>query len=728
MRIRSHLILLAAGAMLPLLAFAGLLSFVLVRQDSATVERGALDRARAMMTSVDAQLRGSLTTIDALAASSALASGDLRAFAAEASRVLETQRAWSHVTLLDASGERLIDVPHASVPSLPRLLDPTSLARVLSTKRPVIGDVDVAQPSGPGIPLRVPLLHDGAVKYVLTAIVRPASFEDLIQEQRLPHGWVSGIVDSSGRFVARIPARPAGDFSSAQFRAAIARAPEGWYRGLTVDAKDTFTAHIRSEFSGWSIGLAIPADIVLSGVHKTWWLIGSGVLASIAAAMAIVALSGRRIAQPIVSLATVARMIGSGEHSPVAVGGAVREVREVAVALRDADAAVRERQSLIQRERDVLQTADRAKDEFIAALSHELRNPLAAMTAASHILRIVEPTQAAAGDARGVIERQTKHMTRMIEDLLDMSRIIMGKANLLFETFDLAQLAEHTVDAWRAAGRFAGRSASVLVEPAWVTADRTRTEQILSNLLDNAVKFTPQRTVITVAVACVGDVVVLSVADDGPGMTPELAERAFDVFVQGEQGVGRSRGGMGVGLTLVKRLAELQGGSASVTSEGPGKGTTFTVRLPASTPAVATGVPPAAPQHGTPRRVLIVEDNRDARDMVRQALELCGHQVFEASDGATGVALARDCRPDVAVVDIGLPDISGYDVARRIRAEVDERLTLIALTGYGQPEDRERAYAAGFDVHLVKPVTLERLDDAIANSARGSHAAIPADD
>jgi len=719
MRIRSHLLLLAAGAMLPVLAFAVLVSVVLVRQDIATVQRGARDQARAMMTGVDAVLVGQVTSIKALAASLALAADDLRTFHGQALRVLGTQPNWTAVTLIRPSGEKVIDTSQPFGAPLPPVRDMQSVVDAVAMKKPVIGPVSAAGASAAGVPVRVPVIRAGEVAYVLTAVVRPDSFDEIIARQQLPDGWISGIVDGNGRFVARVPARPAGDLASESFREAMLRAPEGWYRGLTVDGKDTYTAHVQSDYSGWSIGLAIPADIVLAGVRKTSWLIGSGVLGSIVLAMAIVGLSGRRIARPIVSLAEVARSVGTGATRPEFVDGGVEEVTAVAAALEDADAAVRERQSLIQREKDALQTADRAKDEFIAALSHELRNPLAALTAASHVLRTATPADPAAGDARDVIERQTRHMSRMIEDLLDVSRIIMGKAHLVFERFDLAQLVTNTVDAWRASGRFADRVVVVDARAAWVLADRTRMEQVIANLFDNAVKFTPSGTRIIVRVGRDGDDASFSVHDDGPGLPPELMAHVFDVFVQGEQGIGRAKGGIGVGLTLVRRLAELQGGTVSVTSAGEGEGATFTVRIPAIDSRESTVETVAAESpRANPRRVLLVEDNDDAREMLRQVLEMSGHDVLEAADGTSGVALAGAEALDVAIVDIGLPDIDGHEVARRIRGGRNGHVTLIALTGYGQPEDRQRALAAGFDIHLVKPVALERLDEAIATPAR----------
>jgi signal transduction histidine kinase/CheY-like chemotaxis protein len=568
----------------------------------------------------------------------------------------------------------------------------------------------------PGVPIRTPVIVDGRVAYVLTALVRPDSFQDIIRQQRLPDGWISGIVDANGNFVARIPPRPAGQASSPDFRAAVARASEGFYRGLTAEGRDTFTAHESSGFSRWSIGLAIPADIVQASAWRTSWFMAIGMAASMVIAVGVALLLGRRIAGPIVALASAARSVGAGT-SYVSLSGGVQEVNDVAAALRDADVAVREREQLIEREKDALHAADRAKDEFIAALSHELRNPLAALTAAAHILRVADPAHAAAADARGVVDRQTRHMSRMIEDLLDVSRLIAGKTHLRMETFDLASLVEATIGAWRAGDRLGDRNVTVDATSGWVTADRTRMEQILANLLDNAVKYTAPRGTIGVRVSREGGSALLTVSDDGEGIAPGLVERVFDVFVQGDQDVGRSKGGIGLGLTLVKRLAELQGGSVAASSAGVGRGATFVVRIPeatASQPLIGATV---APYAGRPRSIVIVEDNDDARDMLQQVLTMQGHVVSESASGEAGVALVLEMQPDLAIVDIGLPDIDGYEVARRVRTQSKRRVALIALTGYGQPEDVRRAEAAGFDVHLVKPVTVDRLDDAIASVA-----------
>jgi CheY-like chemotaxis protein len=302
----------------------------------------------------------------------------------------------------------------------------------------------------------------------------------------------------------------------------------------------------------------------------------------------------------------------------------------------------------------------------------------------------------------------------LVEDLLDVSRVTMGKAILQREAFDLAEVAQSIVAGWRSAKRFDRHQVKYSTEPVWIDADRTRMEQIVSNLLDNALKFTPPGGRIDIDIRREKNEAVLQVSDNGDGLTAGAIDRIFDLFAQGEQGLDRGKSGLGIGLTLVKRLAEMHGGMVSAASEGPGHGAVFTVRLPAIARPHRLAEPVATEKHGEPRRVLIIEDNDDTRQMLSAALVLNGHEVREARDGATGLAAAAEVYPDVALIDIGLPDIDGYEVARRLRASaVNRRISLIAISGYGLPGDLKRALDAGFDSHLTKPVAVEQLHNII---------------
>ena len=719
MTIRAHLQLLALAAVLPVLAFALFVSIALVQYERETQRAGALDQARAMSTAVDAELRGSVATLRALAASRALAADDLPSFHAAASRVLTTQPAWLAVSLALPTGQQMLNAATAPGVPLAPVADQPSLDRTVTTQRPQVGDLILEKVLGvPGVPVRVPVIRAGKVAYVLTAIVRPDSFRDIILEQHLPPGWVSGILERSLHFVARVPPVAPGSPASTYFTAAAARGTDGWFRGVTLEGVDTFTAHTTSQFSGWTVGLAIPTSAVEAVARRSAWLMGVGALLSLCIALALSLFIGRRIATPIRSLATAAHSLGDGGDARIENPDRVREVSAVASALQEAARHIRERQGLLEREKGALQAADKVKNEFLAMLSHELRNPLAALSSAVHLLKMVPPDHLSAKQARAVIERQTAHMTRLIEDLLDVSRITMGKASLERERLNLAETVSRVIETWRDSGRLDGHRLELTDSPVWIDGDRERVEQVVSNLLDNAVKFTPAGGKIAVTVGKRNDAALLRIADEGEGIPADLIPRVFDLFVQGPDGIDRGKGGMGIGLALVKRLTEMHGGTITARSDGRGKGAIFTVELPAVERKAARA---AAPELSSPssRRILIIEDNDDARAMLREALALSGHEVTEARDGASGLASAARQRPDVAVIDIGLPDIDGYEVARRLRASIDGHISLIALTGYGQTEDRRRAHDAGFQLHLTKPIELGRLEAAIAALASG---------
>jgi len=279
---------------------------------------------------------------------------------------------------------------------------------------------------------------------------------------------------------------------------------------------------------------------------------------------------------------------------------------------------------------------------------------------------------------------------------------------------DLSAAVAQALTTLRSGGRLGQHRLSEDLQPVWVQADPTRLEQIIANLVMNAVKYTPAGGSIRVTVGRENGNAVLRVADNGIGMRGELLSRVFEPFVQGEPGLDRSAGGLGLGLTLVRQLAALHGGSARAESEGPGRGSMFTVQFPAIEPRLqaqrpATGAGSAGPS----RDILIVEDNADARETLRKLLELQGHRVRVAAEGHAALEAVRAAPPEVALVDIGLPGMDGYEIARRVRAGGGKRVTLIALTGYGLPEDRRRTAEAGFDLHLVKPVDYEKLAEAL---------------
>jgi signal transduction histidine kinase/CheY-like chemotaxis protein len=365
------------------------------------------------------------------------------------------------------------------------------------------------------------------------------------------------------------------------------------------------------------------------------------------------------------------------------------------------------------------EAASRGKDELLAMLGHELRNPLSAIASATYILESPEASPDATRLAREIIARQNRHLAHLVDDLLDVARVTSGRIVLARRPLELAETVRRAVAALTTAGRIERHRLTVDLEPVWADVDETRVEQIVTNLVGNAVKFTPPGGAIEVTLRAVGDEATLVVRDTGVGMAPDMLSRVFEMFVQGDGGRRAGVGGLGLGLTLVRRIAELHGGRAEAVSDGVGRGSVFTVRLPAiARPPLAESPLSRRPDRvGGARRIVLVEDNADARVMLRGMLEMDGHEVYEAADGPSGLESALRLRPDVALIDIGLPGIDGYEIARRIRATAGDKMRLVALTGYGQPEDRRQALAVGFDAHLVKPATPGALLDAIHGAA-----------
>jgi signal transduction histidine kinase/CheY-like chemotaxis protein len=358
-----------------------------------------------------------------------------------------------------------------------------------------------------------------------------------------------------------------------------------------------------------------------------------------------------------------------------------------------------------------LAEVDRRKNDFLAVLSHELRNPLAPIQNSIYLLERAPPGSEQTTRAREVLKRQTAYLTRLVDDLLDVTRISHGKVTLKTSRLDMRDVVRKTTDDLRSL--FKDSRVELRVEQPvgsiLVDGDATRLAQVLGNLLQNAVKFTPPGGSVTVHLARADGRAILSVRDTGVGMDPAQVERMFQPFAQGAQGSARSQGGLGLGLALVKGLVELHGGSVSASSSGPGQGSEFVITLPVLETAPEQELSTVAAAV-TSRLVLIIEDNLDGGDTLAQALELSGHRARVARDGRSGLALARELRPDVIFCDIGLPDIDGFEVARAIRKDAAlSGVRLIALTGYAQPDDLAHATEAGFDSHIAKPADLDKV-------------------
>lgn len=374
-----------------------------------------------------------------------------------------------------------------------------------------------------------------------------------------------------------------------------------------------------------------------------------------------------------------------------------------------------------RRAEEVLQKADRRKDEFLAMLAHELRNPLAPIRNAAHIIGGLGDSDPRLGWACQIIEQQVSHLARLMDDLLDVSRIAQGKIVLRKKPVELAELLAQTLETgWPLMERRCHKFSVHLPDrPVPLEVDTVRLSQVLLNLLDNAAKYTPEGGRIELRARIVGEEVEISVRDNGVGIAPALQPRIFDLFQQDERTLDRSEGGLGLGLTLVRRFTELHGGRVAVHSEGEGCGSTFTLWLPLQAhPAVPSPLP-VAPSAPARLRVLVVDDDTAVADSTAMWLDMEGHELRVAYDGATALQQIAEFRPDFVLMDIGLRGISGYEMARRLRVLPEGRkLCLVAVSGYGDEDTRSRALAAGCDRYLVKPVDLNQLSVLLAEVAQ----------
>ncbi len=372
---------------------------------------------------------------------------------------------------------------------------------------------------------------------------------------------------------------------------------------------------------------------------------------------------------------------------------------------------------------DVLRQADRRKDEFLATLSHELRNPLAPIRNALELLRRAGPDTGTRERALAVAERQIQQLVRLTDDLLDVSRITRNKIELRRERIDLRTVISSALETTAPLSNAAGHLVAVDLPqtPLWVDADLTRLSQAFANILNNAVKFTDRGGRISVSASARAGEALVTLSDTGIGISPAGLSAIFDMFVQIEQSSNRPRTGLGIGLALAKRLVELHDGHIEAKSDGFGKGTTFVVRLPLAAPVEKGESRATIARSASPCRVLVADDIPDAAEMMRLMIECMGHEVRVAADGAQAVTIAREFSPQIALLDIGMPRMNGYEAARHIRSELGGRVYLVALTGWGQEEDQRRAQAAGFDRHLTKPAEPAVLEALIASVAESRY-------
>jgi signal transduction histidine kinase len=705
--------LVAVASLVPVAILSFALLFSNARDQQERLYRSAEDMVFAVINAVDAELKSSIAALDALAVSPRLARGDLEGLRKEALDLMERRPAWLNIVVANAH-KQVMNARLAFDAPLPEVVVPEMVAETMRTQRPVIGNVMMTpQLDTYAFAVQIPYARGGKVRYVLTAVIRPESLLELLDLKNLAQQGVIAVLDRNDLVVARSlnHEQAVGRLASAGLVQLIHTAPERG-RGLThtIEGLPVYTVFRRSAYSGWAVGMGISQHSIDAPLKRSYLLFGGSLVLSILLGLCMALLVGQTIVRPIQELEASAASVGRGE-APAMPTTRLQEVRRVAVAL---EAAHGEREALFQREREArvaAEKASKAKDEFLAMLGHELRNPLAAITNATSLIERqrsnLEPHAAA---ATAIIGRQARHLARLTDDLLDAGRVILGKVSLMRVPVDLAAAVRATLDGLRSTGRLATHDVSADLLSAWVFADPTRVDQIVSNLLTNALKYTPAGGSISVTTRRDQNSAVLCVSDTGIGLEPELLPHVFELFVQGERALDRAQGGLGIGLTLVHRLTELHSGTVDAHSAGSGQGAVFTVRLPAIDAPSEAARPVAGLVTRVARDVALVEDNDDARLSLRMLLELDGHTVYEAADGRQGIDLiAQHATIEIAFIDIGLPGMDGFEVAREVRAMRGARLRLVAMSGYGAEKDITRGMEAGFDAYIVKPVDPAQL-------------------
>jgi signal transduction histidine kinase len=589
-RLRSTLFLLASVTAVPLVVVAFAAVGLVFNKENASFVDAAKARNRATLQAVDAELRGTVNTLKALSASKVLARGDLSAFRDEAQAALATQPHWRNIVVLSPDGQHLANARLPQGSPLPReSVDPASLAKAVATRAPVVSDLALARHIGnePSVIVRFPVVNGGQVTYVLSAVLDIAALQQILEQQQMPAGWVSGLVDTGGTLLARVPPLPLGTKASPDYLRESAKAPEGWYRGKTVDGRDTYTAFSRSQMSGWSIGYAIPSETITGGPARAAKILAFGLALSMLSAVLIGFWLSRRIARPIAELAHAAPRLESG-IAPPKLGSAIDEVDALAKALRDAALAIRTRDDeLVRRgeelmvQADELRRLDEHKTRFLAQVSHELRAPLAPLKNASFLLEnSPDPQQQA--NAREVIRRQLALLSRLVDDFVDLGRIGRGELDLRLDRVSLERVLNESVDMVKP--QMDAKRQVLLVrhapEPLEVRGDADRLVQVVSNLMANACRYTPEQGTVEVTAARSVDGATITVSDDGVGFKPADAARIFDMFVRLAEPGSNAPGSLGIGLAVTRKIVEMHEGTIEAHSEGPGKGAVFTVTLP----------------------------------------------------------------------------------------------------------------------------------------------------
>ena len=731
--LRSRLMLLVALAILPL-ALMTILGGIREREQAIEASEENLRRLTNLAAANEAQSveRARQILVDLASVPDLL--GETPGCNALLADVLDRNDGYANFGLIQMNG----DVTCSAVPMLHpvNLGDRPHFKRAILERRFIAGDYVFGRViRRHTINLTYPVIdRTGNVVAVVFAAMDLAGLDTFVADINLPPGSILITSDANGSIISRRPdpERWFGQKVSSTMREAMRSA--GRHAVVLSEADGVERLHTFARVGGqtlsdYTITIGIPVDTVTAGARRAQLMSLIGLAATTMLALLAAWLAGDvLIVRRVRKLMDTARSIAAGKlDARSGIPYEREEIGQLAEALDEMAATLQKKEAARGQAERELRAADQRKDEFLAMLAHELRNPLAPISTGAHLLKLLHSDNAQLTQTCAIIARQVEHMTGLVDDLLDVSRVTRGLVSISTQVLDLRKVIDDAAEQIRP--MITARRHSVVLDllpdPAPVKGDHKRLVQVVANLLNNATKYTPEGGRIELRLFEDGPDYVMTVADDGIGMESQLVARVFDLFTQAERTPDRSQGGLGLGLALAKSLVELHGGSVRAASAGPGEGSTFTVRLPRHhqevlVTAAQAGAPAPAP--GLPLRVLLVDDNLDAVHTLQLFLGAAGHTVEIAYCGADAIDVARVFMPDVCLLDIGLPDFDGNELARRLRRLPQAtNAMLIATTGYGRQQDRDAAMAAGFDAYIVKPVNTVELSDLMAGAAAEKH-------
>jgi signal transduction histidine kinase/CheY-like chemotaxis protein len=723
MKIRSHLGLMAAVVLVPVVLLLGYAIASSLDAERNSYLRSMREAARSTSLASDREWSYATGSAMALRQSKLLAAGDLSGFYRQCK---ETNAGTEiNTVLLDAGGRQLFNTAR---PYGIAIAEPTDAVRsriksVTSGGKPVVSNLIVGRATGKNVvTLEFPLVFPDDRTYVLSQWFNAEHLKTAFPTKAIPPQWLSAIFDRDGRTILRSqgPAEYIGQMPKEDLRAAILDKQVLQMRNITRDGIAVYTVFDRSTVTGWTVAVGVPVELVEESARRAVLLMSVALIAALAFSVTAVYFLGKRLVSNIESAKNSAVLLGRHQTPPL-INSPITEVDELHDALHRVGGILQQYQSeqgtLLEQTREAQRRAEQqnnAKDDFLAMLGHELRNPLSTITAGVALISAPTISDTSRIRALEAIKRQSGLLTNIVDELLDASRIINGKVTLSKKTIDLAVIAKACMEAIALRGFGETHHIEVCVSSCLVEADQVRLSQVIGNILENAFKFTPSGGTVRMRAIRGADQAVLEISDTGVGINAELLSRVFEVFVQGPNRLDRAKGGLGIGLSVVNAMVTLHGGTVIAESDGPGKGSRFTVRLPLASGEMEVGSaleqqPVSGCFRGT-SKILLIDDNDDARHMLRELLLDAGLDVLEACTGQAGLDALADPSISTAVVDIGLPDLTGYEIAMRVRDQHATRhLCLIALTGYGQDADRVKAMEAGFDIFMTKPVQFEQL-------------------